>query len=240
MSKTEGIYFCRYFTFFIPFFSLVLWGAETRVSTDPIASLWLHPGWEDSDRPRWPHHYHGPGCAAGGQLVSFPAVSQIGRKSHHLNSSCIGHSSSPTAGKIPEFFCPWTIVTTSQRRSVELGLLFFVTLQYCIGFAIHQHASITGIHVFPILKPPPTCLPIPSLWVIPVHQPQASCIPHRTRTGDSFLIWYYACFHAIFPNHPPLPLPQSPKNCSIHLCLFCCLAYRVVVTIFRHFLIILL
>ena len=30
---------------------------------------------------------------------------------------------------------------------------------------------------------------------------------------------------------PHFPLPQSPKDCSIHLCLFCCLAYRVVVTI---------
>ena len=27
----------------------------------------------------------------------------------------------------------------------------------------------------------------------------------------------------------PRPLPQSPKDCSIHLCLFCCLAYRVIV-----------
>ena len=26
----------------------------------------------------------------------------------------------------------------------------------------------------------------------------------------------------------PLPLPQSPKVCSLHLCLFCCLAYRVI------------
>ena len=65
---------------------------------------------------------------------------------------------------------------------------FFFNLKYCIGFAIHQHASTMGVHVFPILNPPPTSLPIPSLWVIPVHQPQASCNLHRTWTGDSFLI----------------------------------------------------
>ena len=54
-------------------------------------------------------------------------------------------------------------------------------------------------------------------------------------TGNLFVIWYYTCFNASLPNHPPtLPLPQSPKDCSIHLCLFCCLAYRVVVTIFLN------
>ena len=63
-----------------------------------------------------------------------------------------------------------------------------ITLQYCIGFAIHQHESATGVHVFLILNPTPTSLRIPSLWVIPVHQPQASCILHQTWTGDSFLI----------------------------------------------------
>ena len=77
-----------------------------------------------------------------------------------------------------------------------------ITLQYFIGFAIDQHESATGIHVFPILNLPPSSLPIPSLWVISVHQPQASSIMHRIWTGYSFHIWYYTCFNAILPNHP--------------------------------------
>ena len=38
-----------------------------------------------------------------------------------------------------------------------------------------------------LLNPPPTSLPIASLWVIPVHQPQASCILHQTWTAIHFL-----------------------------------------------------
>ena len=108
-----------------------------------------------------------------------------------------------------------------------------ITLQYCIGFAMHQQESATGIHVFPILKPPPSSLPVRSLWVVPVHQPEVHSIMHRTWTGDLFHTLYMFQCHSPKSSHP-LPLPQSPKDCSIHLCLFCCLAYRVIVTIFLN------
>ena len=94
---------------------------------------------------------------------------------------------------------------------------YFLTLQYCIGFAIYQHESTTGIHVFPILNPPPPSLLVPSLWVIPVHQPQASSIVHWTWTGDSFHIWYYTCFIAILPNHSTLSLSHRVQKTVLYV-----------------------
>jgi len=126
----------------------------------------------------------------------------------------------------------WTCVPCTVRR-ILLFYYYFLNLQYCIGFAIHQHATATGVHVFPIPNPPSHLSP----HTIPLGHPSAPApsflYPASNLDWHSFLI-YYTCFNAVLPNHPPPSLSQSPKDCSIHQCLFCCLAYRVVITIFLN------
>ena len=90
-----------------------------------------------------------------------------------------------------------------------------ITLQYCIDFAIHQLESATGIHVFPILNPPPSFLPIPSLWVVSVHQPQASSIMHQPGLAIRFI---YDIIHVSMPFSqiiPPLLSPTESKRLAL-------------------------
>ena len=100
-------------------------------------------------------------------------------------------------------------------------------MQSCIGFAIHQHESATGIHMFPILNLPPSSLPVLSLWVIPVHQPQESCI--EPGLAIHFL---YDIIHVsiTFPQIiPPSPSPTESKRLfytPVSLLLCCIQGYR--------------
>ena len=111
--------------------------------------------------------------------------------------------------------------------SFFLFFYFFFTLQYCLGSATHQHESATGIHVFPILNPPPTFLPVPSLRVIPVHQPQAFCI--EPGLAIHFL---YDIIHVSVPFPqvvPPSPSPIESKRLfytSVSLLLSCIQDYH--------------
>ena len=114
-----------------------------------------------------------------------------------------------------------------------LFLLYFM-LQYCVGFAIHWHESTTGVHAIPNMNPPPT-----SLTNIPLghpHAPAPSMLYPASDIDwwfDSYMIVYMFQCHSPKSSHP-LPLPLSPKACYTHLCLFCCLAYRVIIAIFLN------
>ena len=90
-----------------------------------------------------------------------------------------------------------------------------------------------------------TCVPHPepsSLLpphTIPLGHPSAPApsIQYRASNLDwrlfSYMILYMFQCHSPKSSHP-LPLSQSPKDCSIHQCLYCCLVYRVIVTIFLN------
>ena len=88
-----------------------------------------------------------------------------------------------------------------------------ITLQYCIVSATHQHESTMDIHVFPILKPPPSSFPVPSLWVIPVHQPQGSCI-------EPGLAIHFLCdiIHVSMPFPQITPPPHRVQKTVLYIC----------------------
>ena len=86
-----------------------------------------------------------------------------------------------------------------------------------------------------ILNPHPHSLPTLSLWVVLEHQLWGPGFMHRTCTGHvSHMIMYTFQCYSLKSSHPHL-LPLSSKVCSLHLCIFCCLTYRVIVAIFLNY-----
>ena len=80
------------------------------------------------------------------------------------------------------------------------------------------------LHVFPILNPFPTSLPIPSLWVIPVYQPRAlvSCIqPGLVTCFTLDSIHVLMLFSQIIPPSPSTIESKSLFYTSVSLFLSC-------------------
>ena len=90
-----------------------------------------------------------------------------------------------------------------------------------------------------------TCVPHPEppshLTPHPIPQghpstPVLSTLSHASnlnwRSVSHMIIYMFQCY-SVKSSHPRL-FPQSPKGFIIHLCLFCCLTYRVIVTIFLN------
>ena len=80
---------------------------------------------------------------------------------------------------------------------------------------------------------------LPPRTTIPLGHPSAPApsIQYHALNLDwrfvSYMILYMFQCHSLKSSHP-FPLPQSPKDCSIHLCLFGCLPYRVIVNTFLN------
>ena len=95
-------------------------------------------------------------------------------------------------------------------------------------FANHWHESAMGAHVSHHPEPLSHLLPHP----IPPGCPRApalSALLHTTNlhwwSSSHIVIYMFQCYSLIL-SHPCL-LPHSPKVCSLHLCLFCCLACSI-------------
>ena len=74
-----------------------------------------------------------------------------------------------------------------------------ITLQHCIGFAIHQHESTTDVHMFPILNP----LPPPSPYH-PSGSSQGTSPKHPVSCIEPGL-----AIHFIYDLHVSMPFQKS-------------------------------
>ena len=126
----------------------------------------------------------------------------------------------------------------SQGRGSLVGccllILFFnftILYWFCHMSTCIRHRYTHVSHPEPSSLLPPRTIPLgrpsapaPSIWY------GASNLDWQL---VSYMILYMFQCHSPKWSHP-LPLPQSPKDCSIHQCFFCCLAYRVIVIIFLN------
>ena len=125
----------------------------------------------------------------------------------------------------------------------RLFVIFLIKLIYfnwrllyniVVVYAIHWHESAHGCTCVPHLEPPSHLLPHP----IPQGHPRAhtlsilSCALNLDWRSISHMIIYMFQCYSLKSSHLRI-LPQSPKVC-LFLCLFCCLAYRVIITIFLN------
>ena len=102
-------------------------------------------------------------------------------------------------------------------------ILLYFTLQYCIGFAIHQHESTMGVQVFPTLNPNHPSGS--SKCTSPKHP--VSCIK-----PGLVICFIYDILHVSMPFSqiiPPSPISTESKTLfysSVSLLLSCIQGYR--------------
>ena len=143
------------------------------------------------------------------------------------------NSSMVLLGSLKEYILSYT----------HLYLFFFLKIILIGGWLIYN--IVVVFHTFTWISHGCTCVPHPdtpshlSPFPIPQGHPSApalSTLSHASNLDwqsiSRMIIYLFQCY-SLKSSYPRL-LPQSPKVCSLYLCLFCCLAYRIIVTIFLN------
>ena len=127
-----------------------------------------------------------------------------------------------------------------KKYQIDQNYRFFFYYYFILFFKLYNI-----VLVLPYIKmnPPQVYMCSPSWILLPPPSPyhpsgssQYTSLKHPVSCIKPGLAtcFIYDIIHISMPFPqiiPPLPLPQSPKDCSIHQCLFCCLVYRVIATI---------
>ena len=133
------------------------------------------------------------------------------------------------------YFWPVVLEKTLFFKVINLFYLEANTLQYYSGFS-HTLTWISHrCTCVPHPEPPPNLPPYP----IPQRHPSTLALSILTHaliidwwSISHMVINVFQCY-SLKSSHPHL-LPPSPKVSSLALCLFCCLTYRVIITIFLN------
>ena len=141
-----------------------------------------------------------------------------------------------TPSGVQLFVTPWTGVSCVAGIFFSLIICFnwriIAMLQWCLLYNdMNQPQVYISPHILkPLSRPSPLC---PSrLSQSTGFECPASCVDLHWFSILHMVIYMFQCYFFI-SSHPCL-LPQNPKICSLYLCLFRCLAYRIVIAIFLN------
>ena len=116
--------------------------------------------------------------------------------------------------------------------------IFRVKTEHCILFFFFDILKQFFFFSFTYIPHPDPTSHLP-LHPIPLGLFQCTSPEHLSHASNldwwsvsPLIIYMFQCC-SLEISHPRL-LPQSPKVCSVHLCLFFCFAYRVIITIFLN------
>ena len=128
-------------------------------------------------------------------------------------------------------FCKWYIFFYFLKFILIGGELLYNIVVVLPSIDMNQ----PWVYMCPHLDPPSHLPPHPIRQGHPT-APALSTLSHACNLDwwsvSHMIIYMFQCCSLRW-SHPRL-LPQSPKDCSVHLCLFCGLAHRVIVTIFLN------